>query len=107
MLPLDGRINGAERYAIDWSRFDLGARPIVDLSAGTQATFRGDPTRNENYFTFDQPVIAVADATVVASWWAICPRRLRTSSWTCRSRTWAATGSSSTSVAARTRSMPT
>jgi peptidase M23-like protein len=65
MVPLGGRINGAERYAIDWSRFDLTARPIVDLTAGTQATFRGDPTRNEDYFTFGQPVLAVADATVV------------------------------------------
>ncbi|MHC1561274.1 M23 family metallopeptidase [Actinomycetospora sp. C-140] len=66
MLPLDGRINGAERYAVDWSRFDLRARPIVDLAAGTQATYAGDPARNESYFTFDQPVLAVADATVVA-----------------------------------------
>lgn len=65
MLPLGGRINGSERYAVDWSRFDLTAKPIVDLTAGTQATFRGDPTRNESYFTFDQPVLAVADATVV------------------------------------------
>ncbi|GAA4901234.1 peptidase M23-like protein [Actinomycetospora succinea] len=66
MLPLDGRINGAERYAVDWSRFDLARRPIVDLAAGTQATYAGDPARNESYFTFDQPVLAVADATVVS-----------------------------------------
>ena len=65
MLPLDGRINGSERYAIDWSRFDLNARPIVDLAAGTQATYAGDPARNEDYFTFDQPVLAVGDGTVV------------------------------------------
>ncbi|WP_433802224.1 M23 family metallopeptidase [Actinomycetospora sp. CA-084318] len=66
MVPLGGRINGGERYAVDWSRFDLTARPIVDLAAGTQATFRGDRARNEDYFTFDQPVLAVADGTVVA-----------------------------------------
>lgn len=66
MVPLNGRINGAERYAVDWSRFDLARRPIVDFAEGTQATFTGDPTRNESYFTFDQPVLAVADATVVA-----------------------------------------
>lgn len=65
MVPIGGRINGAERYAVDFSRFDLNARPIVDLTANTQADFRGDPTRNESYFTFDQPVLAVADATVV------------------------------------------
>jgi hypothetical protein len=66
MVPLAGRINGGERYAVDWSRFDLAARPIADLVNGVQATFRGDPTRNEDYFTFDQPVLAVADATVVS-----------------------------------------
>lgn len=66
MVPLDGRINGGERYAVDWSRFDLEARPLADLARGTQATFTGDPTRNEDYFSFDQPVLAVADATVVA-----------------------------------------
>jgi hypothetical protein len=66
MLPVGGRINGAERYAIDWAKFDLRARPIVDLSAGTQATFVGDPKRNESYFTFGQPVQAVADGSVVS-----------------------------------------
>jgi hypothetical protein len=65
MVPIGGRINGAERYAVDWSRFDLSARPIVDLAKGTQADFRGDPTRNESYFSFDQPVLAVADATAL------------------------------------------
>jgi hypothetical protein len=65
MVPIGGRINGAERYAVDFSRFDLNARPIVDLTTNTQADFRGDPTRNESYFSFDQPVLAVADAAVV------------------------------------------
>jgi hypothetical protein len=50
---------------VDFSRFDLNARPIVDLATNTQADFRGDPTRNESYFSFDQPVLAVADAAVV------------------------------------------
>ena len=65
MVPVGGRINGAERYAIDWSKFDLKARPIADLEKGTQATFRGDPTKNESYFTFGQPVQSVGDGTVV------------------------------------------
>jgi hypothetical protein len=65
MLPLGGRMNGSERYAIDWSKFDLKARPIVDLQAGTQATSKGDRTKNDSYFTFGQPALAVADATVV------------------------------------------
>ncbi len=65
MVPVGGRINGAERYAVDWLRFDLDARPLVDFTNGTQATFEGDPKKNESYFTFGQPVIAVADGTVV------------------------------------------
>jgi hypothetical protein len=67
MLPMGGRINGSERYAIDWSRFDLKARPIVDVQKGTQATSQGDPTKNESYYTFGQPAIAVADGTVVTA----------------------------------------
>lgn len=65
MLPLGGRINGSERYAVDWSKFNLNARPIVDLQNGTQATYQGDPASNLSYFTYGQPTIAVADATVV------------------------------------------
>lgn len=62
MIPIAGRINAAERYAIDWSRFDLD-RPLVDN--GVQSTYAGDPTDNANYFTYDQPVLAVADGEVV------------------------------------------
>jgi hypothetical protein len=65
MLPLGGRINGSERYAVDWSRFDTTAQPLVDLEAGTQSTFEGDPDDNASYFTFGQPAVAVADAEVV------------------------------------------
>ncbi|MTD12597.1 peptidoglycan DD-metalloendopeptidase family protein [Nakamurella sp. YIM 132087] len=65
MLPLDGRINGAERYAVDFAKFDLTAEPIVDLEKGTQASFSGDPDKNESYFAFGQPILAVADAEVV------------------------------------------
>jgi hypothetical protein len=66
MLPMAGRINGSERFAVDWVRFDLAANPLVDLQTGVVATFRGDPTRNESYLAYDQPLLAVADATVVA-----------------------------------------
>ena len=65
MVPVDGRINGGERYAVDFSKFDLTARPIADLVKGEQATFTGDPAQNESYFGFGQPVLAVADAEVV------------------------------------------
>jgi hypothetical protein len=47
-------------------RFDLSARPLVDLQTGVVATFRGDPTRNESYLAYDEPLLAVADATVVS-----------------------------------------
>jgi hypothetical protein len=66
MLPIGGRINGSERFAVDWVRFDLSANPLVDLQTGVVATFRGDPTDNENYLAYDQPLLAVADATVIA-----------------------------------------
>ena len=65
MIPIAGRINGSERYAVDWSKFDLEAEPLIDVEKGIDARFRGDRTRNESYFTFGQPVVAVADATVV------------------------------------------
>jgi hypothetical protein len=61
MIPIGGRINAAERYAIDWSRFDL-TRPLVEGDA--QSTFSGDPSDNANYFTYDQPVLAVGDGEI-------------------------------------------
>jgi hypothetical protein len=66
MLATAGRINGTERFAVDWVRFDLSAQPLVDLQTGVVATFRGDPTRNESYLAYDEPLLAVADATVVS-----------------------------------------
>jgi GNAT superfamily N-acetyltransferase len=66
MLPVGGRINASERYAVDWVRFDLSAHPLIDLDRGQIATTTGDPTRNDNYLAYNQPVLAVADATVVA-----------------------------------------
>jgi hypothetical protein len=66
LLPLDGRINATERYAIDWVRFDLTAPTLMDLERGEIATYSGDPIRAESYRAYDQPVRVVADATVVA-----------------------------------------
>jgi murein DD-endopeptidase MepM/ murein hydrolase activator NlpD len=66
MIPIGGRINGSERYAVDWVRFDLNARPLVDVQKGLEATSAGDRTRNESYLAYDQPLLAVADATVVS-----------------------------------------
>ena len=65
MVPFGGRINGAERYAIDYQRVGMNANPLVDLQAGRVATFRGDPTKNESYLAWDSPIQSVADGTVV------------------------------------------
>ncbi|SFR92634.1 Peptidase family M23 [Microbacterium sp. cf046] len=62
MVPIGGRINAAERYAIDWSRFDLLRPPVEN---GVPSTFEGDPADNASYFTYDQPVLAVGDGEVV------------------------------------------
>jgi hypothetical protein len=64
MLPMGGRINGAERYAIDYARIDINAHPLLDVQAGTIVTFTGDRTKNESYLAWDQPILAVADGTV-------------------------------------------
>ena len=55
IIPVGGRITGAERYAIDFLRIDVATMTSTD----------GDPALNESYLAFDQPLLAVADATVV------------------------------------------
>jgi hypothetical protein len=64
LLPVGGRINGAERYAVDWFKWDhAGARER--LAQGVLPTFRGDPTKNEDYLAYGEPLLAVAAGTVV------------------------------------------
>lgn len=58
MMGAGGRINGAERYAIDWLRIDPDIAPLT--------SYRGDVSRNADYFAYDAPLLAVADGTVVA-----------------------------------------
>ncbi|OYD69877.1 peptidase M23-like protein [Rhodococcus sp. OK302] len=58
MMAVGGRINGTERYAIDWMRIDAN-NPGLSSS-------RGDGSKNEDYFAYDAPLLAVADGTVVA-----------------------------------------
>lgn len=65
VLPIGGRINGSERFAVDWFRWDP-ADALDRLATGVLSTFRGDPTRNDDYLAYDEPVLAVADGTVVA-----------------------------------------
>ena len=64
VLPLGGRLNGAERFAVDWVRVNLAAKPLVEN--GMEVTWEGDPSVNQSYLAFDQPVLAVADGTVVS-----------------------------------------
>ncbi|MGH7787969.1 MAG: M23 family metallopeptidase [Candidatus Binatia bacterium] len=54
IMPISGRLRDAQRFAIDWMRVDKQGRLVT-----------GDPARVESYLSYDQPVIAVADATVV------------------------------------------
>ena len=56
-----GRINGAERFAVDVTRIDVQAAERGE----EDVALHGDPTRNESYFSYGAPVLAVADATVV------------------------------------------
>lgn len=55
LLPIDGRLTLAQRFAIDWEQLDGESRLV-----------HGDVKKIESYTIFGQPVIAVADGTVVA-----------------------------------------
>ncbi|HEV7733248.1 MAG TPA: M23 family metallopeptidase [Candidatus Binatia bacterium] len=54
IMPISGRLWDSQRYAIDWLRVDAEGHVL-----------RGDPTKVESFLAYDQPVIAVADGTVV------------------------------------------
>lgn len=64
LLPVAGRINGAERYALDLSRIDVDRARESGYSADVEID--GDPTRNESALAYGAEVLAVADGTVVA-----------------------------------------
>ncbi len=57
MLVLDGRAWIAQRYAIDWVQIQT-----VD---GKTTTWKGPEDQNASYFCYDQPIVSVADGTVV------------------------------------------
>lgn len=84
MLPMGGRINASERFAIDWFKLDpsLDAAALAALlAAGTLPTFRGDPTKNEDFIAYGEPLLAVADgtiATVVSDLPDVAPKVLPT-----------------------------
>ena len=54
LAPVDGRASIAQRFAIDWNRYD---------EQGVEQ--KGDASDNATYSVYGQQVIAVADATVV------------------------------------------
>ena len=56
LLPLNGIFYLSQRFAIDWERIDDEGR-----------LFRGDPKDPRSYHIYGGPVLAVADAIVVAS----------------------------------------
>ena len=56
LLPLDGHLYLAQRFAIDWERVDRTGR-----------VFTGDPKSVRSYRIYDEPVFAVADGTVIAA----------------------------------------
>ncbi|TSD49973.1 M23 family metallopeptidase [Rhodococcus sp. KBS0724] len=58
MMAVGGRISGTERYAVDWMRIDVN-KPELSSSDG-------DGSKNEDYFAYDAPLLAVADGTVVS-----------------------------------------
>ncbi len=58
VMGVAGRMNGSERFAIDWLRVDPAKNPITSHT--------GDGTRNADYLAYDAPLLAVADGTIVA-----------------------------------------
>jgi len=58
MAAVGGRLNGSERFAIDWVRFDLADDPL--------RTFHGDSSKNQDYLAYDADILDVVDGTVVS-----------------------------------------
>jgi hypothetical protein len=56
LLPLNGAFRLAQRFAIDWERIDDENR-----------LFRGDPKDVRSYCIYGEPVLVVADGTVVGA----------------------------------------
>jgi len=61
LLLFDGQFFLAQRYAIDFIRVDLAA-----ADSGEDAILRGDPSDNASYFTYGNPILAVAPGRIVA-----------------------------------------
>ncbi|RBP02099.1 murein DD-endopeptidase MepM/ murein hydrolase activator NlpD [Roseiarcus fermentans] len=59
MIVFDGRAFIAQRYAIDWMQ-------VRDVDSKL-TTWKGPEDQNASYFCYDQPILSVADGTVVAA----------------------------------------
>ena len=55
IMPINGKLRVAQRFAIDWEILDETRRLYV-----------GDPSDVKSYFSYGQKVLAVADSTVVS-----------------------------------------
>ncbi|MGA9276175.1 M23 family metallopeptidase [Ilumatobacter sp.] len=67
-FPVGGRLNFGERYGVDWVKPDLtldAAAIAASIEAGYLPTFEDDPTDNDAYGAYGEPLLAVADGTVV------------------------------------------
>ena len=68
VLPIDGRLTPFERFAIDWIRVDPALDPasipqpavLPSVSVSADAT-----TTTDAYLAYGEPLLAVADGTVV------------------------------------------
>ncbi len=56
LLPINGRLRLAQRFAIDWEQVDASGRLVT-----------GDLSVPENYVIYGKPALAVADGLVVAA----------------------------------------
>src|SRR5262249_12837869 len=55
LVPLKDKVFIPQRYAIDWAKLGPNGK-----------LFHGDPTKNVNYYSYGEEVLAVADAVVAA-----------------------------------------
>ena len=65
ILPMGGRLNATERFGLDMIQIDTHRERLVDEATGALASFTGDPKVATNYFAFGEPVLSVADGTVI------------------------------------------
>jgi hypothetical protein len=68
VLPVDGHLSPFERFAIDWMRVNPSLDPATLPLPWMLPTITegADVTSNDSYLAYDEPLLAVADGTVVA-----------------------------------------